>query len=82
MLGVSLGMIWLLWSVISLRSFGIPLFYPMAPGELYGLKDIFIRAPIWRLRRRPSLLAPDNQLRMGDTTVEPKPKARGDDNIR
>jgi len=72
--GVTIGMIWLLCGVVSLRSFGIPIFYPVAPGELYGLKDIFIRAPAWRLHKRPSLLAPSNLTRMGKSTVEPKPK--------
>lgn len=79
--GVTVGMVWLLWAVVSLRSFGIPLFYPMSPNEPYGLKDIIVRGPVWRLRKRPSLLAPDNQLRMGDSLVEPKPKSRRDDSI-
>jgi len=77
LLGVTVGMAWLLWTVISLRSFGIPLFYPVAPGENYGLKDIFFRAPVWQLRKRPSLLAQDNKKRMGGSTVKPKPKDRG-----
>ncbi|MFZ5644752.1 MAG: spore germination protein [Bacillota bacterium] len=37
LLGVTAGMVLLLYSAVSLRSFGIPLFYPVAPGELYGL---------------------------------------------
>ncbi|MCM1564372.1 MAG: spore germination protein [Dehalobacter sp.] len=77
LLGVTIGMAWLLWTVISLRSFGIPLFYPLAPGENYGLKDIFFRAPVWQLRKRPSLLAQDNIKKMGAGTVKPKPKDRG-----
>lgn len=80
--GITLGMVWLLFGVISLRSFGIPLFYPVAPGELYGLKDIFVRSPAWRLRQRPSLLAPANQTRMSESTMEPKPKKRGGDEHR
>ncbi len=75
--GVTLGMIYLLWQVVSLRSFGIPYYYPVAPGELYGLKDTLVRAPFWQLRRRPSLLAPENQVRMGDSTVAPAPPRRG-----
>lgn len=80
-LGVTVGMVWLLWAVVSLRSFGIPLFYPISPNESYGLKDIFVRSPVWWLRKRPSLLAPDNQSRMGDSLVGPKPKSsRGGSN--
>ncbi|MHB1421204.1 MAG: spore germination protein [Bacillota bacterium] len=75
--GVVLGMVFLLWGIISQRSFGIPFFYPVAPGERYGLLDTFIRAPLWKLRRRPSLLSPDNQVRVGESTVKPDPKNRG-----
>jgi len=77
--GVTVGTVYLLYHIVSLRSFGVPYFYPVAPGELYSMKDTLVRAPFWTLRRRPSLLAPHNQMRMSDSTVKPEPKQRQGD---
>ena len=52
----------------SLRSFGVPFMAPFAPLNLSGLKDTFIRAPLWTMFTRPKELTgihPDqNRVRM------------------
>lgn len=72
--GLVFGMVLLMWRLVSLRSFGISIFYPIAPGESHGIINTLIRSPIWRQRKRPSLLAPYNQERMGKSTKKPSPK--------
>ncbi|UOF89434.1 spore germination protein [Fodinisporobacter ferrooxydans] len=51
--GIVLGMLALLIHLASLRSFGIPYFSPLAPLKVSHLKDVFVRAPLWSLTRRP-----------------------------
>lgn len=75
--GLTLGGICVLWRLMTQRSFGIPVFYPIAPRETYGLKDTLVRLPLWTLHRRPSLLAPENQIRVGDSLTEPGPANGG-----
>jgi spore germination protein KA len=77
--GVITGFVFVLWRLVSLRSFGVPFLYPVSPGEGYGLKDVFIRAPFWSLRRRLSLFAPGNRVRMGRKTVKPGPPGKDGD---
>jgi spore germination protein KA len=46
----------------SLRSLGVPYLSPVAPLNIRGLKDTFIRAPLWAMDSRPeSLDSPDTR---------------------
>jgi len=46
----------------SLRSLGVPYLSPVAPLNLSGLKDTFLRAPLWAMDSRPeSLNSPDTR---------------------
>mgnify|MGYP002410479286 CR=1 FL=1 len=56
LLGVQLGLLLLLAHLVSLRSFGHPYFAPFGPFIREDLKDVVIRAPWWRMTRRPKLL--------------------------
>lgn len=49
---------------LSLRSFGIPYFYPYLPSSLSDLKDLLLRSPHWIMVRRPSQLARGEPMRM------------------
>ncbi|MDI6823761.1 MAG: spore germination protein [Bacillota bacterium] len=49
---------------LSLRSFGLPYFYPYVPSTLSDLKDLVFRAPAWAAVRRPSQLARGEPMRM------------------
>ncbi len=58
--GVSVALYGLLIHVLSLRSFGVPYFSPLAPLRIRALlQDVFVVAPIWALKRRPNLIDTD-----------------------
>lgn len=63
-LGLLLGTVVLVTWLCSLESFGIPYFAPFAPVEPNGLRDSAVRAPISKLKFRPSVLS-RNHRRMG-----------------
>ncbi|MGZ4135219.1 MAG: spore germination protein [Tumebacillaceae bacterium] len=53
--GIALGMLGILLHLASMRSFGVPFLYPVAPLTLPNLKDVFLRAPWWMMNLRPRL---------------------------
>jgi spore germination protein KA len=62
--GIAIGLLLLLIHLVSLRSFGVPLLWPIAPMDLRGLaQDVIIRAPGWTMLTRPKALNPQNRTR-------------------
>lgn len=51
--GITMGFVFILLHVISLRSFGVPYFDPVAPLKFGNLKDVFVRVPWWAMNVRP-----------------------------
>ncbi|BBB91486.1 MAG TPA: spore germination protein [Methylomusa anaerophila] len=74
MFGLINGIVILFWHLSSLESFGVPYLYPLVPFELSGMKDTFIRMHLSVLKKRLKILAPSNQVRMGDGAGEPEQK--------
>jgi spore germination protein KA len=64
--GIMIGTMFLLLHLCGLRSFGVPYMYPLAPLNLKGLKDAFIRAPINRLNQRPSIMTGSDIMRQDE----------------
>lgn len=62
--GITIGLICMLIHLNSLRSFGVPYLYPVAPFSMRDLKDVLVRAPIWKMTLRPHSTAPENDTRM------------------
>ncbi|WP_239004692.1 spore germination protein [Paenibacillus tepidiphilus] len=56
--GIALGTLTLLLHLVSLRSFGVPYFSPVAPLFPGGLNDVLWRAPRWRMNTLPKLMTP------------------------
>lgn len=54
--GVIMGLLATLLHLASLRSFGTPYLWPIVPLDLSGLKDTFIRVPIWKMIKRPKAI--------------------------
>jgi len=54
--GVIMGLLVTLLHLSSLRSFGTPYLWPIAPLDFSGLKDAFIRVPIWDMIKRPKAI--------------------------
>jgi len=72
--GVMMGMLITLMHLASLRSFGVPYLWPVAPLNFSALKDVFIRAPIWKMDKRPSALKWDVDLQRQSRNLRPSPE--------
>ncbi|MCL6516430.1 spore germination protein [Alicyclobacillus sp.] len=66
--GVMLGLIAITHHMLSLRSFGVPYLSPIVPGDWQGLKDSWLRAPLWWMPRRPRHLFPQDPTRLAPDT--------------
>ena len=53
LLGYLAGIITIMLHLMSIRSFGSPYLAPVIPFDKNGMKDIFIRAPWWKMLQRP-----------------------------
>jgi spore germination protein KA len=63
----TLGMVGLMWGLIaiavhlsSLRSFGVPYLASLAPAYPGDLKDVLVRMPWWKFKRRPQFTGTPN----------------------
>ncbi|HPC99961.1 MAG TPA: spore germination protein [Acetivibrio sp.] len=54
--GVIMGLLVTLIHLASLRSFGVPYFWPVVPFDFSGLRDVFIRMPLRKLKKRPKAI--------------------------
>ncbi|MBU3101118.1 MULTISPECIES: spore germination protein [Clostridium] len=62
-LGLIAGLYFLFVHLLSLDSFGVPYF----PLDKYGdLKDMFVRAPLWKMNKRPESTPNNNPVRQTD----------------
>lgn len=72
LLGYLAGLIVFGLYLMSLRSFGTPYLAPVIPFSGSGVKDVFARAPWWRMMKRSDLARPQDQIRQADD-LKPKP---------
>ena len=70
--GIASGALAILVHLASLRSFGTPYLSPLAPFNAGDMKDSFIRAPIWKMSKRPKDIAGQDEVRQG-TPSKPAP---------
>ncbi len=77
LLGVMIGILSILTHLCKLRTFGVPYLSPLAPLKLSELKDLLVRAPIWKLSTRPHLTGEYNQYRQG-ANQKPGPNQGGE----
>lgn len=72
LLGITVCLYLLLTHLVSIRSFGVPYFAPLAPVGWKSLgRDVVIRAPWWRMRERPEMMEPMDSVR--ERTARPGP---------
>ncbi|MEW9702109.1 spore germination protein [Paenibacillus sp. SI8] len=62
--GIFFSLMILLGHMANLRSFGVPYLSPLAPLSAGDLKDVFVRAPWWRMQNRPEFMAIQDAQRM------------------
>lgn len=68
--GISIALIGLTVHITGLESFGYSFASPIMPCRPGDLKDTFIRAPLWLMRRRPYAMATQDKVRE-NTPVPP-----------
>jgi spore germination protein KA len=66
--GLMLGLIIVYIHLAGLRSFGVPYLAPLTPWNPHDAQDILIRAPWWRLRRRPTLISREDRIRQDNSS--------------
>lgn len=75
LLGYLAGIIALDLHLMSLRSFGTPYLAPLTPLDKSGFRDIFTRAPWWKMSKRPGLARPKDKTRES-SNLKPKPPSK------
>lgn len=68
--GVMVGLILIANHLLSLKSFGIPYLSPVVPGNFQGMKDTVARGPLWSMWKRPMMMHPNNDDRLGSEVKE------------
>ncbi|NLY45440.1 MAG: spore germination protein [Tissierella sp.] len=58
--GIVCGLIVFVYYLTSIKSFGVPYLYPIAPYDKKGMKDFIIRAPIKKMNCRPEYISNKN----------------------
>jgi hypothetical protein len=74
LLGFLGGTVLITLHLLSLRSFGAPFLTPIAPFRMSGNKDVTIRAPWWKMTKRPKNTTSQDDIRQADSEdLKPKP---------
>ena len=58
--GIALGILFILVYLVSVKSFGVAYLAPMTPFSRRGMKDVFVRMPLWTMVKRPFSIAGEN----------------------
>ncbi|MCZ0702071.1 spore germination protein KA [Natronobacillus azotifigens] len=74
--GIFIGLILLVFHLVSLRSFGIPYTTPLAPFIAVDQKDVFVQSVLWKERTRPRLISQKNITRSKLNLPEAQKKKR------
>ncbi|MDN4594662.1 spore germination protein [Polycladomyces subterraneus] len=77
LVGIILGLIFIVVHLCTLRSFGVPYLAPLATTQVAEFKDVIIRAPWWKMDRRPHFTGKHNANRMGPN-LKPDPSKGGE----
>jgi len=75
--GIMLGLMFMSIHLCSLRSFGIPYMMPLAPFNIENQQDVFVRFPVWAMKKRPKFISKGNVVRTGENQ-KPTPPIKGD----
>lgn len=62
-IGIIVGVMFVLVYLVSLKSFGVQYLSPITPMSRQGMKDCFVRAPLWAMIKRPWMLSGENNIR-------------------
>lgn len=79
--GIMFALMFILFHLNSLRSFGVPYLTPFAPYSLKDLKDTIVRVPWWAMITRPRLVNEGTE-RLARNQGPQKPDQEGGDSHR
>ncbi|MDR3601792.1 MAG: spore germination protein [Desulfosporosinus sp.] len=71
--GIMMGLMFILFYLCGVRSFGVPYLSPIAPLIPRDLKDTFIRVPWWAMLTRPTFTGTKELVRMDTNQGSTKP---------
>jgi spore germination protein len=77
LLGIVVGVYLITLHLCQLKSFGVPYLTGFAPYRKNDMKDIFIRAPWWKMIFRPSSVQAENRKRMEENLQPATPEGEG-----
>jgi spore germination protein KA len=61
--GIIMGFLFMLIYLVSLKSFGVSYLAPVTPLNRQGMRDCFVRMPLWKMLTRPFTPADKNDIR-------------------
>ena len=64
--GITFGMLIMIVHLISIKSFGVPYMYPIAPYDKEGMKDFIFVRPIKEMNYRPKMISNKNARKRND----------------
>ncbi len=64
--GIFFSLMILIGHLANLRSFGVPYLSPAGPLSIDDLHDVIVRAPWWKMNRRPEFMSIQDKQRMDD----------------
>ncbi|WP_419182336.1 spore germination protein [Paenibacillus radicis (ex Xue et al. 2023)] len=64
--GIFIMVMFILGHMANLRSFGVPYLSPIGPLSSSDMKDVLIRAPWWKMEKRPTFMPLKDSIRQGD----------------
>jgi spore germination protein len=66
LLGIVIGFMFIIGHLTRLTSFGTPYLSPVVPFYGSDFKDTAVRAPWWKMKKRPRFLTAPDEVRLGD----------------
>jgi spore germination protein len=66
LLGLVIGIMFIIGHMARLRSFGVSYLSPIAPLSIGDFKDVAVRVPWWAMKKRPAFLKNNNEVRIGE----------------
>jgi spore germination protein KA len=70
MFGLINGIAIVIWHLVRQESFGMPYMYPLVPFDPEAMKDTFIRAPFYSLKKRFEILVKNNRQKVGSQGIK------------
>lgn len=61
--GIMVGLLFMLTYLVSLKSFGVHYLMPIVPLNKQGMRDTFVRMPLWQMFKRPFTPETANDIR-------------------